>query len=106
MPEHMMVPAADAVRPSLRFKVANMAPMYIRRGQGASACKPWARFLFSVLPTRHRGPNATAAIQRRSTWASPCSAARRSVYRRMADRLLIVDFGSQVTQLIARRLRE
>ena len=24
----------------------------------------------------------------------------------MADRLLIVDFGSQVTQLIARRLRE
>jgi GMP synthase-like glutamine amidotransferase len=24
----------------------------------------------------------------------------------MSDRLLIVDFGSQVTQLIARRLRE
>src|SRR5260370_9059326 len=29
-----------------------------------------------------------------------------SLYRRMADRLLIVDFGSQVTQLIARRVRE
>src|SRR5262249_29616332 len=35
-----------------------------------------------------------------------CSPPPAPLYRRMADRLLIVDFGSQVTQLIARRVRE
>jgi hypothetical protein len=35
-----------------------------------------------------------------------CSGIRARLYRAMTDRLLIVDFGSQVTQLIARRVRE
>src|SRR5689334_3962500 len=35
-----------------------------------------------------------------------CSPGRSFLYRPMSDRLLIVEFGSQVTQLIARRVRE
>src|SRR6185312_11063446 len=59
-------------------------------------------------PTRRwlqRLPPADA-WRRRQASNPHCLRLQPRLYRSMSDRLLIVDFGSQVTQLIARRVRE
>jgi len=62
----------------------------IHRPESDSAARPYPQL--PALPARPRIPH--------------CGARRTFLYRPMSDRLLIVDFGSQVTQLIARRVRE
>ena len=113
--QQILSSAARLVRPGGRLVYATCSRCCMRRTRRRPKAFLAAEPEFSVVPAARAWAETIGgalAGRRALSQANPGTARHRRVLCRhiraptMSDRVLILDFGSQVTQLIARRVRE